>query len=134
MSVSIKAGLSVAVIALCGTLAAGRVQAQPFYPDNPGPFSNEGATRTTTTRTVTRTYDPIHRTTVITGGAEALPGTTTPVQAVFLRAGASTDAPVIGTLQPGMTLHVMPGASGGWMQVNSPVGSGWAYGSYLAPG
>lgn len=135
MSLSIKAALSVAIIALCGTVAA---QAQPFYPDNPGPVNevgpaNEGGTRTTTTTTVTRTYRPIHRTTVVTG-PEALPGTTTPVEAVFLRAGPSTGAPVIGTLQPGMPLHVMSGASGGWRQVNSPVGSGWAYGSYLAPG
>lgn len=132
MSLSIKSVLSVAVIALCGTLAAGNAQAQRFYPDHPDPFNGD-ATRTTTT-TVTRTYQPTHRTTVITGG-EALPGTTTPVQPVFLRAGPSTAAPVIDTLQPGMPLHVMSsGANGGWMQVNSPVGSGWAYGRYLAPG
>ena len=100
MSLSIKAALSVAVVALCGTAAAGNAQAQPFYPDNPGPVNpgplDEGGTRTTTTTTVTRTYHPIHRTTVVTG-PEALHGTTTPVQAVFLRAGPSTGAPVIGT-------------------------------------
>lgn len=59
-------------------------------------------------------------------------GTTTPVQAVFLRAGPNTGEPVIGTLQPGMPLQVLASANYGWMEVQSPVGSGWVYGSYLA--
>jgi len=60
-------------------------------------------------------------------------GTSTPAHAVFLRAGPNTAAPVIGTLQPGMPLRVLASANYGWMQVASPVGTGWTYGSYLAP-
>jgi uncharacterized protein YraI len=60
-------------------------------------------------------------------------GATTPIHAVSLRAGPNTGAPVIGTLQPGMPLRILATANYGWMQVESPVGSGWAYGSYLAP-
>ena len=60
-------------------------------------------------------------------------GTSTPAYAVFLRAGPNTAAPVIGTLQPGMPLRVLASANYGWMQVASPVGTGWSYGSYLAP-
>jgi uncharacterized protein YraI len=51
-----------------------------------------------------------------------------------MRAGPSTDNPVIGTLQPGMQLQILASANYGWMQVQSPVGTGWVYGSYLASG
>lgn len=61
-------------------------------------------------------------------------GTTTPIHAVSMRAGPSTDNPVIGTLQPGMPLQILASANYGWMQVQSPVGTGWVYGSYLAAG
>jgi hypothetical protein len=39
---------------------------------------------------------------------------------------------VIGTLRPGMAVQVL-GSANGWMQVETPAGSGWTYGSYLAP-
>jgi len=61
-------------------------------------------------------------------------GTTTPVHAVFLRAGPSTEEPVIGTLRPGMPLNILASSNYGWMQVRSADGTGWVYGSYLAPG
>lgn len=60
-------------------------------------------------------------------------GTTTPIQAVSLRSGPSTSSSVIGTLRPGMAIQVLAGANYGWLQVETPVGSGWTYGSYLAP-
>jgi hypothetical protein len=49
-----------------------------------------------------------------------------PVDAVFLRAGPATGAPV---LRPGMQLRVTAGANYGWTQVRSPQGAAWAYGS-----
>jgi uncharacterized protein YraI len=61
-------------------------------------------------------------------------GTTTPAQAVSMRAGPGTDNPVIGTLHPGMPLQILASANHGWTQVQSPVGTGWVYGSYLASG
>lgn len=62
------------------------------------------------------------------------PGPVTPVHAVFLRAGPSVAAPVIGTLQPGMPLQVLASGNYGWQQVNSPAGTGWIYRSYLTQG
>jgi uncharacterized protein YraI len=58
---------------------------------------------------------------------------TASIQAVSLRSGPSTNSPVIGTLRPGMTVQVLASANYGWMQVETPAGSGWTYGSYLAP-
>jgi uncharacterized protein YraI len=58
----------------------------------------------------------------------------TPNHAVFLRAGPTVDAPVVGILRPGMPLQVTASANYGWMRVHSPDGTGWAYGSYLSPG
>jgi hypothetical protein len=60
--------------------------------------------------------------------------TTTPVSAVSLRDGPSGGSSIIGTLRPGMPLEVLGAAKGGWVQVRSSVGTGWAYGSYLAIG
>jgi Bacterial SH3 domain len=60
-------------------------------------------------------------------------GTTTPTHAVFLHAGPNGATPVLGTLRPGEPLRVLASAPGGWTQVESSAGSGWAYGSYLAP-
>ena len=40
---------------------------------------------------------------------------------------------MIGTLQPGMAVQVLAGANYGWTQVETPAGSGWTYGSHLAP-
>jgi hypothetical protein len=82
-------------------------------------------------------------------GADAAPGTgenpenrennvsvttTTPVSAVSLRDGPSSGSSIIGTLRPGMPLEVLGAAKGGWVQVRSSAGTGWAYGSYLAIG
>jgi uncharacterized protein YraI len=61
-------------------------------------------------------------------------GMTTPVQAVSLRSGPSTASPVIGTLRPGMPVRELASANYGWIQVETPAGSGWTFGSYLAPG
>ena len=62
------------------------------------------------------------------------PETTTPIHAVSLRAGPNGAAPVIGVLHPGTPVRVIGSASYGWMQVISPEGNGWAYGSYFANG
>jgi hypothetical protein len=62
-----------------------------------------------------------------------LQGTTTPIRSVFLRSGPSTGSPVIGTLRPGMAVQVLASANYGWIQVETPAGSGWTYSSYLAP-
>lgn len=66
--------------------------------------------------------------------AQQISGTTTPVSAVSMRAGPGTDNPVIGTLHRGMPLQLLATANHGWMQVQSPAGTGWVYGSYLASG
>ncbi|MGA8401715.1 MAG: SH3 domain-containing protein [Stellaceae bacterium] len=66
--------------------------------------------------------------------AQQLSGTTTPISAVSMRAGPGTDNPVIGTLHPGVPLQLLATANHGWMQVQSPTGTGWVYGSYLASG
>jgi uncharacterized protein YgiM (DUF1202 family) len=84
---------------------------------------------------------PIHAVPLPDGPSTATPipfavtpmeGTATPRQAVSLRSGPNTGFPVIGTLQPGMPLRVLASANYGWMQVASPAGTGWTYGSYLA--
>jgi hypothetical protein len=59
--------------------------------------------------------------------------TTTPVHPVSLRDGPTGNSSVIGTLRPGMPLEVL-GTNGGWVQVRSSAGTGWAWGSYLAIG
>jgi len=61
-------------------------------------------------------------------------GMTTPRQPVSLRSGPNTSFPVIGTLRPGMPLRILATANYGWMQVETPQGTGWTYGSYLAQG
>jgi hypothetical protein len=66
--------------------------------------------------------------------ATPMQGMTTPIQAVSLRSGPNTASPVIGTLRPGMPLRELASANHGWIQVETTAGSGWAYGSYLAPG
>jgi|GEM_PF-1529145 uncharacterized protein YraI len=58
----------------------------------------------------------------------------TPLRPVFLRAGPTTDAPVIGVLRPGMRLRATASANYGWLRVYSPAGAGWAWGRYLTPG
>jgi uncharacterized protein YraI len=68
-----------------------------------------------------------------TAAATPIQMTTTPLQAVSLRSGPNTSSPVIGTLRPGMVVQVLASANYGWMQVETPAGSGWTYGSYLSP-
>jgi hypothetical protein len=63
-----------------------------------------------------------------------LPATTTPVHVVSLRSGPNSSSQIIGTLRPGMQLDILGTAGYGWVQVRSPAGTGWAYGSYLASG
>jgi uncharacterized protein YraI len=66
--------------------------------------------------------------------AQQISGTTTPISAVSMRAGPGTENPVIGTLHPGVPVQLLAIANHGWMQVQSPAGTGWVYGSYLASG
>jgi Bacterial SH3 domain len=65
--------------------------------------------------------------------ATPMQGTTTAIHAVFLHSAPMAGSPVIGTLRPGTTLHVLASANPGWIQVETPGGTGWAWGSYLAP-
>jgi hypothetical protein len=131
-----KIALATAVVALTAAvpLTIGRAEAQPLAPYlAPGTAPPWGATITTTT-TETK---PVP--TLAAAPATQLPqtsvasGTTTPTHAVFLHAGPSGETPVIRTLHPGEPLNLLASAPGGWMQVETPAGSGWAYGSYLAP-
>lgn len=80
-----------------------------------------------------QSYNPPPRA-VADMSAQPASGETTPAQAVSMRAGPNTGMPVIGTLRPGMSLQILATANHGWMQVQSPVGTGWVYGSYLASG
>ena len=62
------------------------------------------------------------------------PATTKVVRVVSMRAGPGSESAVIGTLHPGETVEVLATANHGWMQLRTPAGEGWAYGSYLATG
>jgi hypothetical protein len=133
-----KIALASAVVALTAAvpLTIGRAEAQPAAPYlAPGAAPPWGTTITTTTtetnpvRAATRPPQP----SVESGATTPIQGTTTPIHAVFLHAGPSGQAPVMGTLRPGEPLRILASAPGGWMQVESSAGSGWAYGSYLAP-
>lgn len=66
--------------------------------------------------------------------AQQVSGTTTPTSVVSMRSGPGTNNPVIGTLHHGMALQILATANHGWMQVQSPAGTGWVYGSYLESG
>jgi hypothetical protein len=139
-----KIALATAVVALTAAvpLTMGRAEAQQLVPGAAPPW---GTTTTTTetkpvaTPAATPATQPPQAsveavtTTPIQGTATPIQGTTTPIQAVFLRSGPSTGSPVIGTLQPGMAVQVLASANYGWTQVETPAGSGWTYGSYLAP-
>ena len=72
-------------------------------------------------------------TTTVQTSATPMQGTTTPTHAVFLHSAPMAGSPVIGTLRPGTALHVLASANPGWIQVETPTGTGWAWGSYLAP-
>jgi len=125
-------------------LMIGRANAQPLSPNPPPGAESLQAPQpsvTTTTTTVTTptptppsvAASPPASTTAVEVPSVPEAGTTTPIRPVSLRAGPDTSAPVVGTLRPGMSLRVLATANYGWTQVDSPVGSGWAYGpGYLA--
>jgi hypothetical protein len=140
-----KIALATAVVALTAavplTMAGAAAQSLAFNPP-PGAAPPWG---TTTTTTETKPV-PIAPTTqppqTSVGSGATMPigdigtpiqGNTTPIHAVFLHAGPSGEAPIIGTLHPGEPLRILTSAPGGWTQVETSAGSGWAYGSYLAP-
>ena len=142
---------SSAVALIAAALAMGRAEAQPpasyLAPGAAPPWANSTAvttgksatTATTETTTQTTPAPSLAEAPVAVPAAQPPPqpaelGTTTPIQAVSLRAGPNRDAPVIGTLHPGDQLEILARAGYGWTQVRSPAGTGWAYGSYLASG
>ena len=145
-------GAAVVVLIAAGSIAMGRANAQP--PESqllPGAAPPWGYT-TTTTETPSvptaaslaaspvpaaqpaQTAEPDTTRSSIPVNATPMQGMTTPVQAVSLRSGPSTASPVIGTLRPGMPVRELASANYGWIQVETPAGSGWTFGSYLAPG
>ena len=149
-----KIALATAVVALtvAAPLTMERAEAQSYLaPGAAPPWGTTTATTTTETKpeptpaatpatqpprtsAESGTTTPIRGTaTPIQGTLTPLQGTTTPIQAVSLRSGPNTGSPVIGTLRPGMVVKVLASANYGWMQVETPAGSGWTYGSYLAP-
>jgi hypothetical protein len=138
-----KIALATAVVALAAAavpLTTGRGEAEPlmhFVPP-PGAAPPWGTTTTITeTKPVpTPAAAPATQpsgTSVESGTTTPIQGNTTPIHAVSLHAGPSGGAAVIGTLHPGEPLRILASAPGGWMQVETSAGSGWAYGSYLAP-
>lgn len=147
-----RIGLSAAAVALLAvaSLTGTRAEAEPMvYTPPPGAAPPWAGTSTTTMTTETKTDTspaaiPAHPTAqpVIADTGTATPdqitatptqGTTTPTHAVFLHSAPMAGSPVIGTLRPGAVLHVLATANPGWTQVETPAGSGWAWGSYLAP-
>lgn len=136
-----------AVASLTGTSAV----AQPAaYVPPPGAAAPWAGTSTTTTTTETKTDtsavaipapstaqpSPIAdaaTTTPMETAATPMEGTTTPTHAVFLHSAPMAGSPVIGTLRPGTVLRVLASANPGWTQVETPAGTGWAWGGYLAP-
>ncbi len=65
--------------------------------------------------------------------AQAYGEVATPTLSLNLHAGPSVDAPVIGVLEPGMPVTEGITTFGGWTNVNSPAGEGWADNRFLAP-
>jgi hypothetical protein len=149
-------GAAVVVLIAAGSGAMGRANAQPPASQLlPGAAPPWGYTTTTTTTEMAPTAaspaaSPVPASPVpaaqpaqtaetdttksIPVNATPMQGMTTPIQAVSLRSGPSTASPVIGTLRPGMPVRELASANYGWIQVETPAGSGWTYGSYLAPG
>jgi hypothetical protein len=135
-----KIALATAVVALTAVVSPSMVRAETqLVPAALPPWGTTTPTTTTETETrldvtpiVTPATQPLP-TSVEAGTTTPIQGTTTPIQAVSLRSGPSTGSPVIGTLRPGMAVQVRASANYGWMQVETPAGSGWTYGSYLVP-
>jgi hypothetical protein len=141
--------------ALVAGVALFATAAEALPPGVAPPWANSTTTTTETTTTTTPAASPAAPvpaavptavpdaqsppttepgvTTPVPVAVTPMEGTTTPIHPVSLRAGPNSSFPVIGTLRPGDQLRVLATANYGWMQVDSPVGSGWAYGSYLAP-
>jgi SH3 domain-containing protein len=136
-----------AVVSLTGTSAV----AEPLvYTPPPGAAPPWAGTSTPTTTTETKTDTstaaipalPTAQPAPVADAGTATPdqttatpmqGTTTPTHAVFLHSAPIAGSPVIGTLRPGTVLRVLASANPGWIQVETPAGTGWAWGSYLAP-
>lgn len=141
-----KIALATAVVALTAAvpLTMGHAEAQSYLPAGATPPWGTTTTPTATTPTTATETKPVPtpattpamespRTSADLGTTTPIQGTTTPIRAVSLRSGPNTGSPVIGTLRPGMVVQVLASANYGWMQVETPAGSGWAYGSYFAP-
>jgi hypothetical protein len=139
-----------AVLIALAPLAAGRLEAQPrtsyLAPGAAPPWGVTATPDETPTASAPaaapaavpaiqapRTSDP-GAAVPTAAAATPMQGTTTPVHAVFLHAGPNGGTAVLGTLHPGEPLRVLASAPGGWIQVESSQGAGWAYGSYLAQG
>jgi hypothetical protein len=152
-----KIALAIAIVTLAAApFATGHAQAPPqarfVPPPGAAPPWGDTTTKTTTTTTTETPQTPAPTAaatpastvppptdasgTTTPGPVAATPmqGTTTPIRVVSLRAGPNSSAPVIGTLHPGDQLQILATANYGWTQVQSPAGTGWAYGSYLARG
>lgn len=145
--------LSAAIVALlaAASLAGASALAQPLaYTPPPGAAPPWAGTSTTTTTTETKTETSpaaasalptaLSQPTAAPGAttptetaATPMEGTATPTHAVFLHSAPFAGSPVIGTLRPGTALRVLASANPGWVQVETPAGTGWAWGSYLAP-
>jgi uncharacterized protein YgiM (DUF1202 family) len=124
-----KIALATAVVALTAALPLTMGRAEGITQLVPAAYPPWGiSTPTTTTEAETK---PVP--TPLLGTTTPIQGTTTAIQAVSIRSGPGTDSPVIGTLQAGMAVQVLASANHGWMQVETQAGSGWTYGSYLAP-
>jgi len=137
-----KMALAAAVVAMTAgvlvTMERAGAQQRQLVPAALPPWSDTTTTTTQTEPAPSPAATPApsvtsDATTPDQGNATPIQGTTTPIQAVSLRSGPNTGSPVIGTLRPGMAVRVLAMANYGWMQVETPAGSGWAYGSYFAP-
>lgn len=140
---------TVAALAVATLTGASAIAEPLVYTPPPGAAPPWAGTSTTTTTTETKTETspaatsaiptmpsaPVTETEATPSAQTVTPmqGTTTPTHAVFLHSAPIAGSPVIGTLRPGMALHVLASANPGWMQVETPAGTGWAWGSYLAP-
>jgi hypothetical protein len=138
-----KIALATAFVALTAAvpLTMGHAEPQQLVPAALPPWGSTTTTETQTKPAPTpmpatqplRTSVEADTATPIQGTATPIQGTTTPIHAVSLRSGPSSGSPVIGTLRPGMAVQVLASANYGWMQVETPAGTGWTYGSFLAP-
>lgn len=131
-----KIALATAVVALTAPFAMGCAEAQPVHFEPPPGAAPPWGSSTTTDASPVQAASPAPTPAAVQAPpSPATPGSgsTTPIHAVFLHAGPNGATPVLGTLRPGEQLRVLASAPGGWTQVESSVGSGWAYGRYLAP-